>query len=119
MISSAELAAMQAVANSAMDVTLTQKRNTPTQGPTKNVIDSYATVATLTGNLAQPTAGMLANYNYRVADQAAWLVRLPYGTDIRAGDRLVTPDGQVLDVQVILAPKSYPIDMQCIASEVK
>lgn len=119
MISNAELAAMQAVANSAMDLTLTQKRNSPTQGPTKNVIDNYVTVATLTGNLAQPTAGMLANYNYRVGDLAAYLVRLPYGTDIRASDRLVTTDGQTLDVQVVLTPQSYATAIQCIASEVK
>lgn len=119
MISSAELAAMQAVAKSAMDVTLTQKRNTPTQGPTRNVIDNYAIIATLQGNLAQPTASMLANYNFRVADLAAYLVRLPVGTDIRAGDWLVTSDGQTLTVQVVLTPQSYATAIQCIAAEVK
>lgn len=119
MISTAELAAMQATVQSAFDVLLTQKRNVPTQGPTKNVVDNYVTVGTVVGNLAQPTAGMLANYDYRVGDQASWLVRLPVGMDIRASDRLITPDGQVLDVQVVLAPRTYETGRQVIAAEVK
>ena len=120
MISATELAAMQAVVNSALDVTFTQKRTTPTQGPTGNVIDSYSTVnAALKGNLAQPSAQLLANYEYRVGDQASWLVRVPVGTDLRAGDRLVTSDGNTLDVQVLLTPQSYQTAIQAICAEVK
>ena len=119
MISAAQLAAMQATVNSALDITLTQQRNSPTQGPTRNTIDSYATVATLTGNLAEPTAGMLANYNYKVGSQATWVVRVPVGTDLRAGDRLITPDGQKLDVQVLLTPRTYPTAVRALVAEVK
>ena len=119
MISATELAAMQATVNSALDISLTQKRNAPTQGPTRNVIDNYSTVATLTGNLAEPTAGLLANYDYAVKSQATWLLRVPVGTDLRAGDRLITPDGQTLDVQVILTPRTYPTAVRALVAEVK
>lgn len=120
MISPGELAAMQATVNSALDVTLTQKRNAPTQGPTGNVIDSYSTVnAALAANLAQPSAELLANYDYRVGSQASWLVRVAVGTDLRAGDRLVTADGNTLDVQVLLTPLSYETAIQAICAEVK
>jgi len=46
-------------------------------------------------------------------------VRLPVGTDIRVSDRLVTSDGQQLDVQVVLTPRSYPVAVQVIAAEIK
>ena len=119
MITAAQLAAMQAAVNKAMDVSLTQKRDTQTQGPTKNVIHTYATVATLSGNLAQPSAQLLQNYDYRVGSQATWLVRVPVGTDLRASDQLITPDGNTLDVQILLTPTSYPTGIQALCAEIK
>lgn len=118
-ISSAALAQMQALTNATMDETFTQKRNSPTQGPTRNTIDNYATLGALTGHLAQPSPQLLQNYDFRVAAQSAWLVRLPIGTDIRVSDRLVTTDGQQLDVQVVLAPRSYDVAIRCLAAEVR
>lgn len=119
MLDSRQLTAAQATAKASLDVSLDQQRNAPTQGPTGNVIDSYAHVATLSANLAQPSAQLLANYEYRVGDQASWLVRVPVGTDLRAGDRLVTTDGNTLDVQVLLTPQSYQTAIQAICAEVK
>lgn len=119
MISAAELAAMQATVASALDVVLTQQRNRPTTGATRNVVDNYVTLGTLLGNLTQPSAQLLQNYDYRVGDQASWLVRVPVTADLRASDRLITPDGQTLDVQVLLAPRSYETGRQAICAEVK
>ena len=119
MISATELLDMQATTKSATDVLLTQQRNFPTQGPTKNVIDHYTAIATFFGNLAQPSAQLLQNYDYRVGDQATWLVRVPVGTDLRASDRLITPDGQTLDVQILLHPRAYPTGIQALCAEIK
>ena len=119
MLDARQLTAAQSVVNHALDVSLDQQRNTPSQGPTGNVIDSYAHVATLSANLAQPSAALLAHYESRVGDQATFLVRVPVGTDLRAGDRLITSDGQTLDVQVLLTPQSYQTAIQAICAEVK
>lgn len=118
MISSAELAAMQAASQSAMDLSIQVQRLTETKDAERNTIRSYATVATVAGNLAQPTAGQLANYGFAIADVAAWLVRLPVGTDVRIGDRLIA-NGQTLEVQVQLQPQSYQTAMRVLVAEVK
>lgn len=110
---------MQSDANAALDTTFTQQRRALTRGATGNVITTYATHATLTGAISQPSAGHLQNYGYKIGDLAAWLVRLPVGTDIVETDRLVTSDGNTLEVQVLLAPKSYQINLMMLATEVK
>ena len=120
MLDTRQLTAMRTAVNTVMDVTFTQKRTTQTQGPTGNVIDSYSTVnAALAGNLAQPSGDLLANYEYRVGSQATWMVTVPVGTDLRAGDRLVTSDGNTLDVQVLLTPESYQTAIQALCAEIK
>lgn len=119
MLDTRQLTGLQGVVAKAFDVTFTQQRTTQTQGPTGNVIDTYATVnAALSGNLAQPTGQLLQNYDYRVGDQASWLVTVAQGADLRAGDRLLT-GSQTLDVQIILQPQSYSTCTQAIAAEVK
>lgn len=119
MISAAELAAMQATANASADVTFDLQRRTTGQGATGNVTTSYGHVANVSGSLAQPTAGQMQNYGYKIGSLAAWQVRLPVGTDVRETDHLVTPDGQTLEVQVILAPQSYQTAVRVLASEVR
>lgn len=111
---------MQATANSALDLTIGIYRRTVTQDAAGRVTPTYPNTATYTvaGNLAQPTAGQLANYGYRVGSLAAWQVRMPIGTDVRATDRLLV-NGQVLEVQVVLAPQTYETSLLLIASEVK
>jgi head-tail adaptor len=83
-----------------------------------NVTRSYALTATVMGNLAQPTAGQLQNYGYAIADVAAWVARVPVGTDVRIGDRLIV-GGQTLEVQIELQPQSYQTAMRVLCAEVK
>lgn len=118
MISNAELTAMQAVANSAMDQSIAINRATLSQGSTGNVTKTWTLHATVNGNLAQPTAGQLQNYGYAVADVATWMVRVPVGTDIKIGDRL-TVSSMDLEVQVVLTPQSYSTSTRVLAAEVK
>jgi hypothetical protein len=120
MITAAQLARFQAVAAGAFDETFTQQRAARTFGPTRNVIETWATVTpALAGNLAQPTAGQLQNYGYLIGSLSAWMVRVAVGTDIREGDRLITGDGNTLLVQVVLAPQSYQTSLRVLATEVK
>jgi head-tail adaptor len=117
MISAAELAALQATSQSAGDLSIGVYRLTVGQDGEGNVTRSYALAATVNGNLAQPTAGQLQNYGYAIADVAAWMVRVPVGTDIRIGDRLLV-GAQYLEVQVELQPQSYQTAMRVLCAEV-
>ena len=118
MISASELTALQAASQAAGDLTITVQRLTITQDAEGNTLRSYATAATVSGNLAQPTAGQLANYGYAIADVAAWMVRVPVGTDVRIGDRLVV-GSQTLEVQIQLQPQSYQTSERVLCAEVK
>lgn len=79
---------------------------------------SYTTVTTTVAGMAEPTAGQLANYAYRIESLAAWQVHLPVGTDVRAQDWLLI-DNQVLEVHVLLTPRSYEALRTVIAAELK
>lgn len=120
MISIAELAAMQATSNSAGDLSIAIYRPTFTQDGEGNVTKTFPGTPTHTvlGNLAQPTASQLSNYGYAIADVAAWMVRVPVGTDILIGDRL-TVNSMNLEVQIILVPQSYQASTRVLAAEVK
>lgn len=117
-VSAGELAQLQADMASLMDQTIQITRRSVAQGATGNVVPTYGAVATVAGTLSQPTAGQLANYDYLVGSLAAWQVRLPAGTDVRASDRLVVA-GQTLEVHVVLTPQSYLGAIRLLAAEVK
>lgn len=117
-ISAGELAQLQADMNSLMEQSIAIWRRSISQGPTGNVIESYALNSTVKGTLSQPTAGMLANYDYLVGSLAAWAVRVPVGTSIQATDHLIV-SGQTLEVQIVLAPQSYQGAIRVLATEVK
>lgn len=113
-----ELADARAALDALGDLSVTVQRKSESQGPTGNVKDTYAPVVTVKGSLNQPTAGMLQNYAYLVGNLTLWQVRLPYGTDVRDGDQLVI-GSDTLDVQDVLAPRSYDLSVRVLASEVK
>jgi head-tail adaptor len=117
-LSDGELAAIRTAAQTFMNTPLTIQRRTTSKGATSNVITGWATVATVNGLLAQPTAGVLANYDYLIGSQAMWQVHVPVGTDIRASDRVLV-GGQTMEVQVVLQPQSNPISTRVLATEIK
>jgi len=77
---------------------------------------SYTLMHTTVAGMRQPTGGELANYDYLIADKAAWTVLLPVGTDVLHRDHLVI-ESQVLEVHVLLTPHSYPALDGVIAAE--
>lgn len=108
---------MQAVSNGAMDQSFTIQRLLRTPDGTGHYSEVFSTIATVAGNLAQPTAGQMQNYGYKVGSLATWQVRLPVGTNVEENDQLLT-DSQTLRVQVILGPQSYQTSLRLLASEV-
>lgn len=119
-ISAQELAAIQADAAATLDKPCVINRKTTTK-------DKYGSQSTvwnkispngLMAGLTQPTAGQLQNYAYAIASLATWQVHLPVGTDVQHQDRIVV-DGQTLEVQVVLTPRSYAALLTVLASELK
>lgn len=119
-LSSAELSAMQSAASSTtFDQTFAVKRLTRTPDGTGHYAESWSTVvASVSGNLSQPTAGQMQNYGFKIGSLAAWQVRLPVGTNVQENDELVV-GGQTLRVEVVMTPNSYQTTLHLLASEVK
>ena len=121
MLSASELAQIQTDAAATLDKPCEVYR------ATSSVADGYGTETPdyiqispngLMAGMTEPTAGQLQNYDYLIGDLAAWHVRLPVGTDVEHQDHLII-DGVLLEVQVILQPRSYQALMSVIASEVQ
>lgn len=117
-IPASELALIQSDANALLDKTCLIRRATLTDDAYGTQSESWADVTTVDAGMAQPSAGLLANYAFLIGSLATWKVRLPYGTDVREKDQLVI-DGQTLIVQVDLTPQSLAIFATVLASEVK
>lgn len=119
-ISAAELAAIRAdIQSAAMDTTCQVQRitgRTSDGGGSSRPV--FTTIATVSAGITQPSATLLQNYDFKIASQSTWQVRLPYGTDVKEGDHLIV-GGQELVVQVTLDPRSYPGTTMVLASEIK
>lgn len=119
-IPAAELAQIQAdlVAATCDKTCVIQRGTVTTDGYGNATPGSYATVHTTVAGMRQPTAGQLQNYDYRIGSLAAWLVLLPYGTDVLVDDWLII-ESQTLYVHVLLNPHSIP-GLSCVlAAEMK
>lgn len=118
MIPASELTAMQATVNSALDKTIVIKRATASSDGAGGQSLSWSTIATVSGNLAQPSGALLQNYDFLVGSESTWKVRLASGTDVKENDELVV-GGLTLRVQVILQPQSYSTAVNLLAAEVQ
>jgi|SRR6185437_2643022 len=119
MLSADQLAQFQATATAAMDLSITIQRATLARTALGGQSESYSDHATVNGNLSQPTASLLQNYDYLIGDLATWQVRMPVGTDVQANDRLSVAGYPLMRVQVVLQPQSYQTAVRLLASEVK
>lgn len=123
MIPASELSQLQSDAvAAACSLPCTIQRKTITKDNLGQTTEVWNTVATCNVGMAQPTAGQLANYNYRVEDLATWQVKFPVGTNVLPQDQLLITGQflqQALIVQIVLEPRSYPVLLTVLASELK
>lgn len=75
------------------------------------------TVGTVKADVAQPGAGLLAEYASQIGSQLTWLVVFPYGTAVRKKDTL-TVNGKHMEVQVLLDPNTYGAFIGTLATEI-
>src|SRR5262249_51537770 len=99
------------------DQSVTIQRLSRTPDGTGHYSESWSTITTVQGLLAQPSAGLMQNYGYKIVTLATWQVYLPVGTNVQENDRIVT-NGQTLLVEVLLEPQSYSLSIRLLASEV-
>lgn len=119
-VSAAEMTAIRNEAAAATcDTACTIKRNTAGVADTYGTsTESLTTIATTTAGIAEPSASQLTNYAYKIGALATWLVQLPWGTSVQAGDLLIFPSHRLV-VQIVLAPRSYDALTSVLATEVK
>lgn len=72
------------------------------------------TVATTTVGLEPPTATEAQAYAGLIGSHIAWMVKLPYGTDVRSGDHLIFSDATLI-VQANLSLQSTRIFERVLA----
>lgn len=121
LIPAGELAALQATAQSAMDLSgITLKRASRTPNQWSGYSETLTTVASgLVGGWAKPSAGVMQQYAGLIGARAAWVVRLPSGTSAKSGDTLLMPSGDTLTVQADLTESSYSTCVRVLATEVR
>jgi hypothetical protein len=118
-LNATQLAAFQTVATAAMDLSgIAVQRATQTRNEWGGFSESWATLATVAGGWAKPNAAVMQQYAGLIGAQKAWLVRLPSGTTVRNGDRLVMPSGDTLEIQADLTESSYSTCVRMLATEV-
>lgn len=120
LLSAAQLAALRSTATASLDLS-----GIVIQRPTR-VFDTYGTysetlttIATVAGGWAKPSASVMTQYAGLIGAQAAWVVRLPWGTAVRNGDLLAMPSGDTLTVQADLSESSYSTCVRVLATEVR
>jgi len=120
LLSAAQLAAFRAVASSALDISGVEVvRLTKADDGYGLRTESPATVATVAATEAKPSAAIMQQYAARIANVTSWVMRFPYGTDIRTGDQLVMPNGDTRLVQADLSDSSYSTANLYLVSEIR
>jgi head-tail adaptor len=119
LLSAAELASIRAdVEAAALSLPCQIQHKTLVRDAYGQATETWSTVATVNAGMTEPSGTHLQNYAYLIEALAAWLVRLPVGTDVTAQDHLII-NGETLVVQVVLAPRSYQTLLSVIATELK
>lgn len=114
-----ELLAIQSDAvDATCDKTCKIYRKTRTSDGMGSSTETWALIETTVAGLGEPTANELQNYDFEIGDKETAKVRLPIGTDAIAQDHLVI-DGQTLEINILLNPKSYEIFHSVLATEIK
>lgn len=119
MLPAAELLKIQAdLAAVCLDKTCEIQRNAPTKGTYGQELETYTHLSNCKAAMSQPSAALLANYDFRIGDLATWHVKLPFGQDVARTDHLII-EGQTLEVHVLLEPHTVPGLTGVLAAELK
>jgi SPP1 family predicted phage head-tail adaptor len=114
MLNAAELTAMRATHTAALPEVAAISRPTRSSDGAGGYTTAWATVATVACSLAQPSGGEL-----EIANQAqqplAWVITLPYGTDVAVADRIVISE-TTYEVFAVLGAHSFSTALRVLAT---
>lgn len=117
MLSAAELSAMRATQGSALPGTAVISRNSPTSDGMGGWTDAWAAVGTVDGRLAPASeSGAERLVAERITEEDAWVITVPYDTDVTAKDR-VQIESRTFEV-VSPLPRSWTTALRVVATEV-
>lgn len=111
------IAELRGIEVSAMPETVTIKRPTTTHGAGGSRT-TFADVATVAGSYWTPLQPQEQAIAGRYGVTTATMVALPYGTDVRASDRLIITSGPTLDVVGVLTGGAWETSRRCVCKEV-
>lgn len=117
-----ELASLQADAVALMDQTCTITRETVTPSSIGADASAVTVASGVPCLVARPSTALLMALDVgKVGNAPQWVVSLPVGTDVRAGDvlTLAGDSGDALIVQSVTTPVSYEVLHEALCSEVR
>jgi len=118
MLSSEELAAMRQTQNSALPDVADILRPAVAVDAVGEPVETLTTVATGVACRISPNRqGKQAIVGERIVDVAPYVVTFPYGTDVRAGDRIVS-GGATYEVLGVRVAGNWATAVQCDAARV-
>jgi head-tail adaptor len=118
MLSDAELASIQATANTTLTDDCTVQRAVIVNDGFGSQTESWDTVATTTARMGVPQGAYFAALAARLSEFASWQVSLPSGTDVQVKDQLLIRD-QTLVVQSVYEPQTISSVTRVLASELR
>ncbi len=119
LIPSGELADMQTLAASSLDIAgCVIQRAVVTATTSGHATEAFNTIATVNCGMAKPSAGLMAVYAGLIGDREAWVISLPMGTDVQRNDQLVV-NGLTLRVEADITTQSYPVLTQVLAATIR
>ena len=117
MINANDLQSMQTTATSSLDLPCQIQRAAKASDGYGGFSETWATIATVNCNMAQPTAALMQQYAQKLGNQKLFMVRLPANQDVKRDDQLIIAS-DTLRVQAVLTPRTYETARRVLASEV-
>jgi hypothetical protein len=124
LLSSAQLAAMQAAQNLTLDFKASASngcqvlRRTVAPGAQGGPTGTFANHGSqVDAAMAEPSDNTRATYAAQLGTRQSWMISLPFGTDVLVGDRVMV-NGLTLDVVADLSKGSYSTLTQVLAAKV-
>lgn len=117
LLSAGELTAMRSVQSETSPGTAVISRNTPTSDGMGGWTDAWVAIGTVDGRVAPAQeSGSERLVADKITEEDAWVITLPYATDVTAKDR-VTIDSRLFEVVTVL-PWSWETARRVVATEV-
>lgn len=125
LISGSELSFLQGLVAGTFDHSCQIQNKTTIADGYGQATESWNTIVTVMVGVDLPKSSLLAAYAERIGSLATWLVKFPLGMSVTIQEQqhLIITDSQgnaqIMVVQALVDPRSYPLYLPALASEVR